>query len=130
MTTIPSMPHRRGQARLDTQRRLAATTRLADITAIIHAHPGMRLHIDQDGYAPRPDPTDLIHAWKEQPWQDRDITVTCAARHTGGDDTPITPGQAYHHGRPAYDRYTFTIHAPNATLVYRYESDELDTQTE
>lgn len=111
-------------------RQLAWTRDPAQAVAIIQTHPSMRLHIDQDGYAPRPDPTDLIHAWKEQPWQDRDITVTCAARHTGGDDTPITPGQAYHHGRPAYDRYTFTIHAPNATLVYRYESDELDTQTE
>lgn len=111
-------------------RQLAWTRDPAQAAAIIQTHPSMRLHIDQDGYAPRPDPTDLIHAWKEQPWQDRDITVTCAARHAGGDDTPITPGQAYHHGRPAYDRYTFTIHAPNATLVYRYEGDELDTQTE
>ena len=118
----------RAQERLN--RQLAWTRDPAQAVAIIQTHPSMRLHIDQDGYAPRPDPTDLIHAWKEQPWQDRDITVTCAASHAGGDDTPITPGQAYHHGRPAYDRYTFTIHAPNATLVYRYEGDELDTQTE
>lgn len=111
-------------------RQLAWTRDPAQAAAIIQTHPSMRLHIDQDGYAPRPDPTDLIHAWKEQPWQDRDITVTCAASHAGGDDTPITPGQAYHHGRPAYDRYTFTTHAPNATLVYRYEGDDLDTQTE
>ncbi|MFK3575548.1 hypothetical protein OCH74_01490 [Bifidobacterium thermacidophilum] len=118
----------RAQERLN--RQLAWTRDPAQAVAIIQTHPSMRLHIDQDGYAPRPDPTDLIHAWKEQPWQDRDITVTCAASHAGGDDTPITPGQAYHHGRPAYDRYTFTIHAPNATLVYRYEGDDLDTQTE
>lgn len=118
----------RAQERLN--RQLAWTRDPAQAVAIIQTHPSMRLHIDQDGYAPRPDPTDLIHAWKEQPWQDRDITVTCAASHAGGDDTPITPGQAYHHGRPAYDRYTFTIHAPNATLVYRYAGDDLDTQTE
>lgn len=118
----------RAQERLN--RQLAWTRDPAQAVAIIQTHPSMRLHIDQDGYAPRPDPTDLIHAWKEQAWQDRDITVTCAASHAGGDDTPITPGQAYHHGRPAYDRYTFTIHAPNATLVYRYEGDDLDTQTE
>ena len=111
-------------------RQLAWTRDPAQAVIIIQTHPSMRLHIDQDGYTPRPDPTDLIHAWKEQPWQDRDITVTCAASRAGGDDTPITPGQAYHHGRPAYDRYTFTIHAPNATLVYRYEGDDLDTQTE
>lgn len=59
MTTIPSMPRRRGQARLDTQRRLAATTCLADITAIIHAHPGMRLDIDHDRYETRPALADL-----------------------------------------------------------------------
>ena len=118
----------RAQERLN--RQLAWTRDPAQAAAIIQPHPSMRLHIDQDGYAPRPDPTDLIHAWKEQPWQDLDITVTCAASRAGGDDTPITPGQAYHHGRPAYDRYTFTIHAPNATLIYRYESDELDTRTE
>lgn len=118
----------RAQERLN--RQLAWTRDPAQAAAIIQIHPSMRLHIDQDGYAPRPDPTDLIHAWKEQPWQDRDITVTCAASHAGGDDTPITPGKAYHHGRPAWDEYAFTIHAPNATLVYRYEGDDLDTQTE
>lgn len=121
---------RKARAKADLNRQLAHTRDPGQAVAIIQAHPSMRLHIDQDGYAPRPEPTDLIHAWKKQPWQDRGITVTCAARHADGDDTPITPGQAYHHGRPAYDRYTFTIHAPNATLVYRYEGDDLDTQTE
>ena len=84
-------------------RQLAWTRDPAQAAAIIQTHPSMRLHIDQDGYAPRPDPTDLIHAWKEQPWQDRDITVTCAARHAGGDDTPITPETRDMETRNRYD---------------------------
>ncbi|MFR0619931.1 hypothetical protein ACLUWU_07340 [Bifidobacterium thermophilum] len=121
---------RKARAQADLNRQLAHTRDPGQAVAIIQAHPSMRLHIDQGEYTSLPEPTDLIHAWKKQPWQDRGITVTCAARHADGDVTPITPGQAYHHGRPAYDQYTFTIHAPNATLIYRYDSDELDTRTE
>ncbi|MFR0619932.1 hypothetical protein ACLUWU_07345 [Bifidobacterium thermophilum] len=138
-TTIPSMPRRRGQARLDTQRRLAATTRLADITAIIHAHPGMRLDIDHDRYETRPALADLWTVWSGRFRHlgriDLDgIQITCRGFYAGGPTRPteekdITPADAFREGWPAWDEYAFTLTAGPARLTYRYTDDEVQTLT-